>query len=83
MTDRCDFTEGGVSLTIATENRYLTTMRGLLVDASALLIPSDTDAAAAAQLAEKLETMLDLVCMRSSAAHRPQIDCMAPADLDG
>lgn len=68
-------------MSISTENRYVTTMRGLLVDASTLLIASETDAAARQELSEKLETMLDLVCMHGSSAHRPQIDCMSPPEI--
>lgn len=62
--------------------RYVSTMKGLLADATALIEQSESDIDARTTLAEKLETALDLVCMQNHALHRPQIDALAPPMLD-
>jgi hypothetical protein len=54
------------------------TMRGLLADAGALLDRSESDVEARLDLSEKLETMLDLVCMQNNSLHRPQINALSP-----
>jgi hypothetical protein len=53
-------------------------MRGLLADAGALLDRSESDVEARLDLSEKLETMLDLVCMQNNSLHRPQINALSP-----
>jgi hypothetical protein len=57
---------------------YVNTMRRLLADAGGLLDSSEVDEKARQDLAEKFETMLDLVSMQGHALHRPQVDAMAP-----
>ena len=59
---------------------YVNTMSGLLASARDLLDASESDEAARQDLAEKLETMLDLVCMQGHSLHRPQVDAMSPID---
>lgn len=63
---------------VVSASQYLTTMRGLMTDATALLNDSEHDESARRELYDKLELMVDLVCQRGHALHRPQIDCMAP-----
>lgn len=63
---------------VANASQYLTAMRGLMVQATNLLNDSEHDEPARRELYDKLELMIDLVCQRGNALHRPQIDCMAP-----
>lgn len=69
-------------MSVVTESRYVPTMKRLMDEIMSLLPASAADVETRRELAEKLETMLDLVHMQGSALYRPQVDAMAPPSLD-
>lgn len=63
-------------------DRYVATVQNMLAKASELVAASENDVRAREELADRLETALDLVCMQNNLLHRPQIDVLAPPMLD-
>lgn len=59
------------------EKRYVPVMRDLMSDVSTMLPMSENDAVVRRALQEKLEEMLDLVCLQNNL-HQPQINALIP-----
>lgn len=69
-------------MTQIAESRFVSSMQRTLADASALVPAADRDEVARHALGQLLEDAKFLLGIKSAASSRPQVDALAPPELD-